>query len=132
MTQHHTENQANKTTTSSVLSLSESIVMEELFDEWVDEIKQARTLIVLLEEFFFADSPPQVIEKTLEQTIGKYIDDQSTTPQVMNMLRGTQLQIDYYGIKDFDALANYFYSSKAKASEFIMYYEKQKAIRYKK
>ena len=105
---------AKLTTTSDSISTSEDLVLGELFQHWVDELRNVREIPLQLQEYFF--SPPNSLNafSALEHTIHKYLskDNHDQKTIVLNVIEGMKKTVDYYEVKDFEELIKILKSEK--------------------
>ena len=99
---------SNLTTTNhDSITLSEALVLGELFQHWVDELRDVREIPIQLQEYFF--SPPNsekaiiALQITIQKCLHEKNKDQLTV--VLDVIKGMKKTIQYYKIKDFETLA---------------------------
>lgn len=95
-----------KTTTTDSIATSEDLVIGELFQHWVDELRNVREIPLQLQEYFFSPPNSSNAFSALEHTIQKYLskENQDQKTIVLDVIEGMKKTVDYYEVKDFEDL----------------------------
>lgn len=113
---------------------SGTIIMDELFKNWVDELIPQRTLQTLLNKLFFTTTPEDQTLQELDICLAKYLspDNQEMKSTVLDIIQGMKKTVEHYQVKNFLELVlmlksekDYFLKVIEHQSEQLEYYNIQ-------